>query len=368
MYINPWTWFYDFQHQAIAAQKSHLLQLPRKYHAAWRYLEAAQYEDALRLFSEGVQLAEALNQPMWIYFFESWVCEVHVLSDQYDLALDKTTRLVAKSTQTRFQDHPVQAVVYFTLAWVYSYIDAVGYEQDILNALDTIESGEIPLDEETHQRAIYLRGKIAFVTDRFGEAANHNEDYMSRVAGNPFRESSGYGMRLALAYQAGDLPTALEAARLQESVARQTRLLNNLIHSVLWQGILEQYTDNTTKAAQTIERAITERTARNLTERVTYYHLLSCYRQARGDLRAALAERDHELAHAIESHSISFEFRSRLYRCYLLNAMGEDASDELAALEATARRSKDPTRLLERVAAAQAGKRTRYDWQETHLP
>ena len=367
VYINPWTWFYDFQRQAIASRQVELLRLPRKYHEAWRYLEAAQYDDALRLFNEGIEIAEELEQPMWIYFFESWLCEVYVLADDYNRALDATTRLVAKSPQPQFRDHPVQAVVYFTLAWVYSYVDGIGYQQDILAALDTIEGGEIPLDEETHQRSIYLRAKIAFENERFEDAQNYNEDYMSRVSGNPFRESSGYGMRRALAFQAGDLPTALTAAQLQEQAARQTRLLNNVIHSMLWQGILYHYMDELVPAEQVVQKAIDERDARNLTEKVTFHHLLAMYYRAQGNLERALSLRDAELAFAINSHSLSFEFRSRLYRCYLLNALKRDAHNEIAALEAIAQKSKVPTLLMQRVNEVKAGRTMRYDWQAKHL-
>ncbi|MEL6527551.1 MAG: hypothetical protein AAFQ07_17755, partial [Chloroflexota bacterium] len=362
VYINPWTWFYDFQRQAIANRQVELLRLPRKYHEAWRYLEAAQYDDALRLFNEGIDIANELQQPMWIYFFESWLCEVYVLADDYDRALEATTRLVAKSPHPQFRDHPVQAVVYFTLAWVYSYVDGVGYQEDIIAALDTIEGGEIPLDEETHQRSIYLRAKIAFENENFDDARDYNEDYMSRVSGNPFRESSGYGMRRALAFRTGDLPAALSAAQLQEGAARQTRLLNNVIHSMLWQGILHYFMDDTVSAEQIIQRAIDERNARKLTEKVTFHHLLALYHRIRGDLDKALTIRDDELVFAIESKSLSFEFRSRLYRCYLLNALKRDANTEIADLEALAQKSKVPRLLMERVNEVKAGRTIRYDW------
>ncbi|MEL7435266.1 MAG: hypothetical protein AAFN11_15065, partial [Chloroflexota bacterium] len=109
------------------------------------------------------------------------------------------------------------------------------------------------------------------------------------------------------------------------------------------------------------------RNARKLTERVTFHHLLALYHRIRGDLDKALTIRDDELVFAIESKSLSFEFRSRLYRCYLLNALNRDASEEIATLEAVSQKSKSPALLMKRVNEAKAGRTIRYAWLAQHL-
>lgn len=118
MYIDPWQWFRDFQWQAIREGNQRNLRLPAIYSQGWQYLESAQYDESIRVFKEGLDLANEMHLPMWEFFFESWICEVNVLAFNYKEALDWTTRLVAKSVKPEHQEHPCRPVVYFSLAWV----------------------------------------------------------------------------------------------------------------------------------------------------------------------------------------------------------------------------------------------------------
>lgn len=362
MYIDAWQWYRDFQWQAIRKGDLDLLRLPDVYQRGWQYLENAQYEQSSRVFEQGIALARELKQPMWEFFFESWVCEVNVLGANYKEALNWATRVVAKSTRPENATHPCRAVVYFSLAWVYFYIDAIGYETEIIQALDTLEN-DMPLDEETHHRSIFVRAELAYEKDNHTEALALSDRYMTLVDGNPFRQSSGYGMQRAIAYAKGDIATALGAVRLRESSSRKANLLNNAVNSVLWEGILLHYDGKIELASQTIQKGKAEYEARNLPIHSSYYHLLAEYETARGDYAQALAYRDQQLILAIESGSLSTEFHCRLDRCYLLNQLGQDVTEALAATEACAKRSRKPNFFLNKLDAIRAGQTTRFAWQ-----
>lgn len=362
MYIDPWQWFRDFQWQAIREGNQRNLRLPAIYSQGWEYLEAAQYDESISVFKEGLDLAKEMNLPMWEFFFESWICEVNVLAFNYKEALDWTTRLVAKSVKPEHQDHPVRAVVYFSLAWVYFYVDAIGYEDNILQALDTLEAG-MPLDEETHHRSIILRADIAFEKDNYAQALNFNDRYMNLVDGNAYRESAGYNLRRAIAYAEGDLSLALTNTLLRGTTAREAKLLNGAVNAVLWEGLLLQYQGEEVKALATIQRGISEYEALNLPKQSAYYHVLAEYQTAKGDYTQALSLRDQQLELAKNSGSLTSEFYCRLDRCYLLNRLGQSATEEITSAENTANRSKKPDFLLQKLASAKNGKTARYDWQ-----
>ena len=362
MYIDPWQWYRDFQLQALRTGNTSHLRLPQVYQRGWNHLENARYDESIQVFSEGVELAKSMQMPVWEFFFESWVCEVHVLASNYTSALDAATRLVASSVRPEHREHPCRAVVYFTLAWVYYYIDVHGYENEILQALDTLET-DMPLDEETHQRSIFLRAEIAFEKEDYRQARIFNDRYMNLVDGNAFRESSGYGMQRELAYTTGDLPAALSATRLREATARKARLLKNAANSALWEAVLLRHQGEEGKAEAAIQRGMNEYDALNLPKQASYYRILAEYQAAKGDFEASLKIRDTGLQKAIESGSLSSEFHCRLDRCYLINKLGRDVSEELAAAEKAAHRSKKPDFLLKKLNAVRDGRTVRYDWQ-----
>lgn len=361
-YIDPWQWFFDFELDAIRNGKTAYLDLPRAYRRAWQYLERAQYPEALENFQEGLALALSLQLPAWEFFFESWISEVYVLKTDYRQALDATAKLVTKSLRPEHRDHPCRPVVYFTLAWVYYYLDAMGYESDILTALDAFGTDTMPLDEETHQRSFFLRAELAYEKENYALAESYNADYMRRVEGNPFRESSGYGMQRLIAYCKGDLQTALEAVHLRENAARMASLPSSVANSLLWEGVILRYLGETGKAESAILRGMGDYNALNLPKHSAYYHILASYHEARGDFEQALSLRDTELELTIASGSLNIEFACRLDRSYLLNRMGKPIEAELAALKECANRSKKPEFYLQKAAAVEAGQKTRYSW------
>lgn len=362
MYIDPWQWYRDFQIQALRTNNTRHLRLTETYQHGWNHLENARYDEAIQVFEDGVDLAKSMQIPIWIFFFESWVCEVQVLSANYLAALDSATRLVTASLRPEYSEHPCRPVVYFTLAWIYYYIDTHGYKSDILQALDTLESG-MPLDEETHHRSIFLRAEIAFENEDYEQARRYNDRYMNLVDGNPFRESSGYGLQRELAYVNGDLPAALAAGRLRELTARKAKLPTNAANSVLWEGVLLRHQSETGKAEASIQRGMSEYEALNLPKKAAYYRILAEYQVAQGDFEAAFMLRGKQLAITIASGSLIKQFHCHLERCYLLNRMGRDVSEELTAAKHTAKRSKKPDFMLEKLDAVKVGRTAPYDWQ-----
>jgi hypothetical protein len=363
MYIDTWQWFFDFEWDALREGKVVHMELPRAYRRAWQYLERAQYDEALQAFYTGRDLALSLNLPGWDFFFESWISEVYVLKTDYRQALDLTAKLVSKSTRPEHQNHPCRPVVYFTLAWVYYYVDAIGYEADILAALDTFGTPTMPLDEETHQRSFFLRAELAYEKDDYALAEQYNAEYMERVEGIAFRESSGYGMQRLLAFAKGDLHAASAALGLREQAAREASLPSSAANAILWEGVVRRYLGETGKAESCVLRGMSEYEAFNLPKQSSYYHILASYHEARSDLEQALRLRDTELALAIASGSLNVEMACRLDRGYLLNRMGKPIEAELAGLRETANRSRKPEFWLAKAASVEAGQKARYGWQ-----
>lgn len=362
MYIDSWLWYQQFEINALLKGHSEYLRLPEYYRQGWRYIEAAQYDDAMLRFKEGLTLAQDLQLPMWEFFFESWVCEIHVLSSDYTTALEKTAKLVAKSTRPEHREHPCRAVVYFTLAWVYFYVDALGYKEDVLAAIKTLEH-EIPLDKETHQRSFFLRSELAFEQEDYATAKQFNDEYMSRVDGEPFRQSSGYGMQRALAYAKGDLNDAMQAIQLREQAARRAKLPTASANSVLWQAIIARHLGDSGKAEALLQKGMSEYAVLNLPKQSTYYFLLATYHEARGDTEQALKIRDEELIIARSSGSLNIEMQCYLSRLYLLNRMTCPIEDELQAAEICANKSRQPAFWLKKIEGAKGGQKVRYDWQ-----
>lgn len=362
MYIDNWQWYHQFEMQALFKGKTDYLRLPECYRQGWRYIEAAQYDDALDRFREGLTLAQQFKLPMWEFFFESWVCEINILSSNYSAALENTAKIVAKSVRPEHNQHPCRAVVYFTLAWVYFYIDAIGYKEEILAAISTIEN-DMPLDKETHQRTFFLRSELAFEQEDYPTAKQFNDDYMSRVDGEPFRQSSGYGMQRALAYAAGNLSEAMQAVQIQEQVARRAKLPTASANAILWQAIIARYLGDNGKAEQFIQQGMSEYDALNLPKQSSYYHLLANYHEARNDPEQALKLRDEELVVASSCGSLNIEIQCRLDRLYFLNRMSYPIETEVQAARECAEKSRKPNFWLAKLEKAKQGQKTRYEWQ-----
>lgn len=362
MYIDNWLWYHQFEMNALFTGKTDYLRLPECYRQGWRYIEAAQYEEALDHFREGLTLAKQLQLPMWEFFFESWVCEINILSSDYSAALENTAKIVTKSIRPEHNQHPCRAVVYFTLAWVYFYVDAIGYKEEILAAIDSLEN-DMPLDKETHQRTFFLRSELAFEQEDFVAAKQLNDEYMSRVDGEPFRQSSGYGMQRALAYAAGNLSEAMQAVYLREKTGRRAKLPTASANSVLWQAIIARHLGDNGKAEQLIQQGMSEYHVLNLPKQTSYYHLLATYHEARGDDEQALKLRDEELRVASSCGSLNIEMQCRLDRLYLLNRIKHPIESEYQAARECAEKSRKSDFWLTKLEKAKQGQKTRCAWQ-----
>jgi hypothetical protein len=362
MYISVGDWLKESDAKARAANDTQRLQLRQIYRRGWNNVETRRLDEARAEFERGYKLAQQLDELWWECFFESWICSVVEGKKHYTEALDLRMKLVIKMQRPELKEHPLQARIFYSLAQLYYMIDALGYEDEIYQALDMLEK-DILLDRDTHHRMYHLRAAIACENEDWDTAYEHIMLYLNLVDGNGFRQRSGYAMKADIHFTRGEIAYALEAEHRRELAARRARMWMSAAEAVMWQGIFTQYSGDSVKAAALYQRGLLEFEGLSVECDSTFYLIAAEYQTVCGNLDEAFAMREQQLQLVQESGSVDQLFYCRLYRCYLLNQMQKPLGNEIIELERLANQHRKAAFFLKKVEAVKQGRCYPYDWQ-----
>ena len=185
-YVQLWSWFNDFGRQARAAHDDERIRLYQLNNTGFNAREKNP-EHALALYREGAALAERLNEPWMVLFYEHWIASMLIFYlDRYEEGQALATRLVTKASQEAYLNCPVRARVYTTLVAAYLDIDCLSYLEEIRAMIDTLEQ-HIPLDEDTHQRLFAYRAYLWMQERDYDKAQVDALKYLEISASSNFR-------------------------------------------------------------------------------------------------------------------------------------------------------------------------------------
>lgn len=346
LYVDIWSWFDGFEREATLKGDTARQRLPGLFKEARLKFEAAN-DETFSLLTQGRDLAEMLNEPCWLLFYEHWRCEV-LLFYKVDLAqgMDLAVHNTVEVRKPQYQHCPVRAQVFFTLVDAYMFCDPVGYANQIRQTLDYLEN-EVPLDIDTWRMIESRRSGLALEFDDLTEAQAAALRYLDRSDNDNFRLRGAYDLLTEIAYKCGNYDEALKYAQSGETVSRRVNNSRRILTSfILWQALMMRKLGNEDEAHRLYNAAML-RIERGESDLGRYcYNIICEYHEAGGTLEQALHYRQEQLTAmtAAQSwHEIS-ECRRKL--CRIRALMGLPFEEDLTVVRDLANHLVNPSRLL----------------------
>lgn len=340
------TWLIPFQHQALINGDAARLRLMNLDREAFSIIEE-QPQLALALYTDGATLAHALDEPCWELFYQYWQVEMH-LTYLHDTtkALNYAIEAVLLASQPRTEQCIIRAAAWLFLASTYIFIDAVGYEDKIIDALDYAEAAPV-LERDTWRLIAHRRALLHLDAYQYQPALDAAMVYLQRAMGYDFRSANGYVLLCEIFYAMGDYERLNEAARSGEIFARRADRKIALAILAIWRGVT-LYTQGQGDAADSLVQSGLHQLSQL---RITHgSHVALCaYYDAIGDVARSAKVRREEIAIYQAQGALLKEAHSRTKLVELLANAGQPHETELREAYDAARKLIKPQIITERL-------------------
>jgi hypothetical protein len=323
---------------------------------------------AFASYTEGKQIAQQLDDPWWVLFYETHRIEalLHFKRD-YRNVLDMVVQAVADLRKPTNATYPGRLSIWDNLIAAYLGIDPIGYEDELRQAMDYLDR-EIPAEPESSRYLLLARKRIFEVEcDRPREAYEACMRELDLCASDKDQSQAihfavfTYCSLCAIAALAKDWDTLASWSSTAEELARIKGHHCELGEALAWQAVAAHQQGEKDKAHKVYLNASMQMSRLKMPPKRGYYDALSTYHLHRGDLAAALAVRDSELKTVAGWGRRLYETRTRIRRAWLLAAMGQLEEADLATARDAAAQLRKPEKFLEeigeivKVAAGEGG-------------
>jgi hypothetical protein len=355
--MTVWDWMYDFEAEADARGDEERLRLVLLHSDAYT-LRHSNPDQMLALCEEGRRLAQALNEPWWVVFYEHWSIETLIYyKEDYRRLLDRAVRLTLECRKPHLEQHPLLFHIWCNLVAAYLCIDPRGYDSAIEEALAYLE-GLLPDDGEPKYLLLSRRMWFAWELDRLDESAAVCQRSLALAEDDP-------DAHLALHHQVGlyahlcridqrrkDWALLGEHAAIGEELARRRGAAYELAAFRLWHALCLRQQSLVSEAARLRRQAETAMSRLGKARDDAWYEALCACRELDEDLPAAWQAREQHLEGMRDKGQLDSEARCRLERVRLLVRMGQPLEPELSEARTAIGRLRRPEhylQLLERI-------------------
>src|SRR5262249_35544855 len=260
--MTIWDWISDYLKQAKEENNRERLRLDEFRTQAVK-LRETDPDSAHALYEEGRRYAQALGEPWWESFYELW-CVQHLLFTKADLrtVLDRAVAHVLRMRQPVFENFPLRFPIQRTFVAAYIYIDPLGYEEQILEAighleadLATREGGEDKYVVSHDRSSLHFeRGEweevraIALRVLRWADADGTRHHAQTHCLGP-------YSDLCRITYRTQDWDALANWAELGERLAWKKQRQMSAVGFTLWQAVLARRTGEEARGRHLVGRA-----------------------------------------------------------------------------------------------------------------
>jgi hypothetical protein len=344
---DVWDWVDECRARALATGDRRRLRLTQIHAAAYehRHTEPARM---LALLDAGRRLADALDEPWWVLFFDHWRLETLLcyLCD-YRPLLELGARLTLELRRPVFAAHPLRHAVWLNLVSSYLAVDPLGHVGPVREALGFLEA-ELPAHGEERYMLLACRQRLARELGRLDEAIAWDLKALERADADPDRGQARHhavGAHTTLcssSFHKGDWAALAEYACRGEELARAHGAQYETALFLVWRALAERQAGHAETARRLFQRGTTQMARLGTPPEDDYYDALCAYHELAGRPLAALEVRDRELAALLGLGQLSSEAECRIKRCRLLARLGRPLEDELREAHAAIARLRDP--------------------------
>jgi hypothetical protein len=347
--VNPtiWDWIGEYLRLAEAQGNGLGLRMAQMHEEAYTFRQVDP-QRMYTLLSEGKALAQQLQEPWWVAFFEHWQIETLIYYlDDYRHVLDRVVALTLELRKPVFAHYPLRFGIYCNLVAAYLCIDPRGHASAIREALAYL--GQI-VPEEGGDRYLLLarRHWFAYELGEYDEAQRLALEELTLADRDPDRhtalhhEVDTYKALCWVAFRRRDWTNLEPWATLGEQKARQASYRYELALFLLWRalGALLRHDRVAASRLHRLATATMQRVGQSPGE--SYYDALAHYAEEAGQLAQAWEIREEELAHLRGKGQLAYESQVRIKRVRLLRQLGRTLDDELRAAHAAITRLRAP--------------------------
>jgi hypothetical protein len=350
-------WFLEFSRKAIEDNDPERKRLLRFYHEGFA-LREKDPEQAFQLFNQGRHLAQQLNEPWMVMFFDEWrgTALLHFKRD-FRNVLELAVQAALDVRKPQYAGFPEKFGIYDNLIAAYIGIDPLGYEPAILQALDYLET-EVPDEPDSQRYLLIARRRILNLElDRVDVA--YDFCLREQVLADRDRERSRadhfsvflYCALCQIAHQKGRWDDLEGWSETGDDITRRVGHQVELSELLAWRAVSALRRGETDRALRLSRSATSRQKAQKMPPTRGFYDALCTYHEILGEVPKMLDIRERELNDVSGWGRFHCETRCRTHRLELLKRLGKPMDDELSAARDSARRLRIPEPYLKRIEA-----------------
>jgi hypothetical protein len=357
--MSVWDWVQDYRHEAAVRGDEERLWLTQAFHEAWD-LRETDTDRAGVLLDDARRLAQALDEPRWVLFYDHWLLQLaRFFRRDYRNLLDRAVRAALEARKPAFAELPQRICLQEDLVGIYAAIDPVGYEDLIAQALDYME-GQVTPELECRHCVQGCRTMFELDRGRTAEAraAGLRALELAEDSASDHYRGNAYANLCLVAFRAGDDAALREWACASEELARQTDRKAFIAEALLWRAVAARKAGDARQARRLCTAAVSRMTRLSTPPGEAYFDALAAFCELDGDLEGALGARDRELQAIAGRGHLAQECEAHVKRCGLLARLGKLTAADLAAARVAAGKLRKPEKYLaeiDRISADSAG-------------
>jgi tetratricopeptide (TPR) repeat protein len=349
MGTNIWDWFNQGYHHSNPEARN----LPRLFHDAWDRNETDPHECNSRLLTAR-SLAEALNEPWWVLFFDYWRCILlWARLDDLHTAQRIGIQMTVDAKKPLYEHHPLVPRIYNQLVSIFTYVDPVGYHDRITELMSYLETN-IDIDEDIEYLLLANRANLYFALDDLEIAREWALKSLNRISHRSYYAASAYSKLTLYSYIRQDYEMVAEYAVEGEDRAREVGRKLIICEMLAWRALLAHINNDKFDANRFYTLAVSSRERVGTTPTFTYHDIMCDYLERDGRSHAALELRTQQLETLVPSGLVHELCDCHLMRCRLLGRMGDLTEKNITDAKSIASQLLKPERYLEKIAQIEA--------------
>ena len=356
MFVDVYTWIQEFQINALRHGDMRRLRLVEYQSLAWQHFETNP-QQSLQILYQARDLAEELNEPCWMLYYDCWLGEcLNLYLNDFKEGIQHAMKTVVEIRKPEYETCAMLCRGYRIVIESYIYSDPVGYADKIRELINYTDN-EIPIDYDTYCILKKRESELEFALGRLEPAIQSAQAYLERSAEQlvTFHMAYAYEMLVHYAYFRGDYSAAHILIVECENMAKDNQRLSLVAIAQAWRALLNQLRGNETEAQSLYRRATSNMSQLGMAVSLSYYEAVSAYNERIGDTGQALEMRDKQFEAVRDRGGYYLETETLLKKARLQGRMGQDVTETIQQALERATKLLNPQPFLDRLSRVEQG-------------
>jgi tetratricopeptide (TPR) repeat protein len=364
VFVDVYRWIEDFQIEAVRNGDMRRLQLVDYQTMAWTHFETNP-QQSLSILYQARELAEVLQEPCWVLYYNSWIGEcLNLYLNDFKQGMAHAMQTVVEIRKPEYAKCTMLSRGYRIVIESYIYSDPVGYADKIRELIAYADS-EIPIDYDTYCILKKRESELEFALGNIELAIRSALDYLRRSSEQvvTFHMMYAYEMLVHYSYLQGQHERAHYLILQSEAMARDNQRVSLVAITQAWRALFNLI-DGQDDIAQTLYQHATHNMSQlGMAISLSYYEAVCAYNERIGDLPTAITMRDKQLASVQGKGASYLEAEALLKKARLLGRMGNDTQATLEQAFVVSHQLLKPQQFLQNLQRIKDG-----DFSETLRP